>query len=208
MVASYTQLLAQRYEGQLDDKAQTYIDYAVDGATRMQRLINDLLTYSRVSTQGPAARADRLALGPGRGSSESLGRHRGERGHRHQRRPAHGARRRDPAPAGVPEPHRQRHQVPRQGLSARPRVGPRGRRRVALLGAGQRHRHRRPARGQVVRDLPAPAHPAGVPGHGHRPGRVQTHRGAPRGQDLVRVRARQGFHLLLHAAQSERRRSP
>jgi PAS domain S-box-containing protein len=52
MVASFTQLLAQRYEGQLDEKAQTYIHYAVDGATRMQRLINDLLTYSRVSTQG------------------------------------------------------------------------------------------------------------------------------------------------------------
>jgi PAS domain S-box-containing protein len=51
MVASYTALLAQRYEGQLDDKAQTYIHYAVDGATRMQRLINDLLSYSRVSTQ-------------------------------------------------------------------------------------------------------------------------------------------------------------
>jgi len=54
MVASYTQLLAQRYEGQLDEKAQTYIYYAVDGATRMQRLINDLLTYSRVNTQGRA----------------------------------------------------------------------------------------------------------------------------------------------------------
>ena len=54
MVASYTQLLAQRYENQLDDKAQRYIHYAVDGATRMQRLINDLLTYSRVTTQGKA----------------------------------------------------------------------------------------------------------------------------------------------------------
>jgi PAS domain S-box-containing protein len=52
MVASYTELLAERYEGQLDDKAQTYIHYAVDGATRMQRLINDLLAYSRVTTQG------------------------------------------------------------------------------------------------------------------------------------------------------------
>lgn len=52
MVASYTQLLAQRYENQLDDKAQRYIHYAVDGAARMQRLINDLLTYSRVTTQG------------------------------------------------------------------------------------------------------------------------------------------------------------
>jgi signal transduction histidine kinase/CheY-like chemotaxis protein len=47
MVASYTQLLAQRYQGQLDEKAKKYIDYAVDGALRMQRLITDLLTYSR-----------------------------------------------------------------------------------------------------------------------------------------------------------------
>lgn len=52
MVSSYTQLLAQRYEGQLDDKAKKYIDYAVDGAVRLQRLINDLLTYSRVGTRG------------------------------------------------------------------------------------------------------------------------------------------------------------
>jgi PAS domain S-box-containing protein len=52
MISSYTQLLAQRYEGQLDEKAKKYIDYAVDGAIRMQRLINDLLTYSRVGTRG------------------------------------------------------------------------------------------------------------------------------------------------------------
>jgi PAS domain S-box-containing protein len=48
MVASYTQLLAKRYGQQLDDKARTYIDFAVEGATRMQGLINDLLEYSRV----------------------------------------------------------------------------------------------------------------------------------------------------------------
>ena len=54
MVASYTQLLAQHCEGQLDDKAQKFIGYAVDGAMRMQRLINDLLDYSRVQTQGHA----------------------------------------------------------------------------------------------------------------------------------------------------------
>jgi PAS domain S-box-containing protein len=52
MVSSYTQLLAQRYEDQLDDKAHKFIDYAVDGAVRMQRLINDLLAYSRLNTQG------------------------------------------------------------------------------------------------------------------------------------------------------------
>jgi PAS domain S-box-containing protein len=57
MVASYTQLLAQRYQGQLDDKAKKYIDYAVDGALRMQRLITDLLTYSRAKAQAQPATA-------------------------------------------------------------------------------------------------------------------------------------------------------
>jgi PAS domain S-box-containing protein len=48
MVASYTELLRKRYAGQLDERADKYIDYAVEGARRMQRLINDLLEYSRV----------------------------------------------------------------------------------------------------------------------------------------------------------------
>jgi PAS domain S-box-containing protein len=52
MVASYTELLGQRYRGQLDDKADKYIHYAVDGAKRMQRLVSDLLAYSRVGSQG------------------------------------------------------------------------------------------------------------------------------------------------------------
>jgi nitrate/nitrite transport system substrate-binding protein len=51
MVASYSQLLAQRYHDKLDDKGRMFIEYAVDGAKRMQRLINDLLTFSRVGTR-------------------------------------------------------------------------------------------------------------------------------------------------------------
>ena len=52
MVASFTQLLAERYRGKLDDKADTFIHYAVDGAERMQILIQDLLSFSRLTTKG------------------------------------------------------------------------------------------------------------------------------------------------------------
>jgi len=47
MVKSFTELLAQRYQGQLDDKADRYMNYITDGAMRMQTLISDLLAYSR-----------------------------------------------------------------------------------------------------------------------------------------------------------------
>ena len=54
MVTSFTKLLGQRYSGQLDADADQIINFAVDGATRMQGLIEDLLTYSRVGTRGKA----------------------------------------------------------------------------------------------------------------------------------------------------------
>jgi signal transduction histidine kinase len=50
MISSYTQLLEKRYKGQLDERADQYIHFAVDGANRMQRLIQDLLSFSRLGT--------------------------------------------------------------------------------------------------------------------------------------------------------------
>ncbi|MGB9939098.1 AAA family ATPase [Methanosarcina sp.] len=51
MITSYLQLLQRKYQGELDDKADKYINFAVDGASRMQSLINDLLEFSRVTTK-------------------------------------------------------------------------------------------------------------------------------------------------------------
>lgn len=54
MVATYTQLLAERYEGKLDENADKYIRYAVEGALRMQTLVQDLLAFSRVGRKQEA----------------------------------------------------------------------------------------------------------------------------------------------------------
>jgi light-regulated signal transduction histidine kinase (bacteriophytochrome) len=52
MVTSYCQLLRRRYQGRLDSDGDEFLAFAMDGATRMQELLDDLLAYTRVGTQG------------------------------------------------------------------------------------------------------------------------------------------------------------
>ncbi len=87
-VASFTQMLEQRYGDQLDDRAKQYIHFAVDGAKRMQLLINDLLDFSRVGrvTGGREAVATRPSLDSALDNLSA--RDRGRRGHVTARRAA------------------------------------------------------------------------------------------------------------------------
>jgi PAS domain S-box-containing protein len=79
MVASYTALLARRYKGKLDSDADDFIAFAVEGASRMERLIQDLLAYSRVGSKGKelvntsSEGALQRAIGNLRGAIEASG---------------------------------------------------------------------------------------------------------------------------------------
>ena len=114
-VASFCQLLQRRYAGKLDDRADQYIAFAVDGAERMQQLINDLLSFSRVGRttvrvlRGGARRRRRGGEGPA-----------GARAHRRRRHDraraaAGGVRRLVAAARALRQPHRQRAEVPPRG---------------------------------------------------------------------------------------------
>ena len=79
MISSYTQLLVRRYGDRFDKEAKEFMDYVVDGSSRMKQLIEDILAYSRIGTRGrelapvESEAALKRALGSLRGSIEASG---------------------------------------------------------------------------------------------------------------------------------------
>ena len=187
-VASFCQLLERRYKGQLDERGDQYIEFAVDGAKRMQQLINDLLAFSRV---GRLTSATSMPVDLERALAQAL-RQLDDRGVEE----AGAMVTHDPLPTVQGEATLLVQLFQnlignavkfRGGRAARAStsVSAAGRRRVGVLLRGQRHRHRAAVRGQDLRDLPAPARSRRLRWHRHRPGDVQEDRGVPRRPDLA-----------------------
>src|SRR5581483_1210384 len=147
----------------------------------------------------PAAGAPRRRAGAGAGARRARRRDPRVRRHRHLRPAAHGGGQLDRADAALPESDRQRHQVPRRRAATHPRLGGGGRRRVALLGPGQRHRDRAGVPGAHLHHVPTPAQPRRLPRHRDRAGDLSQGCRAPRRPNLGRISAGRGRDLRIHA---------
>jgi signal transduction histidine kinase len=197
MVASYTQLLSRRYKGKLDADADDFIAFAVDGATRMQRLIQDLLAYSRVGTKGKnlhdTSSEDALqqAVVNLRGAIKESGAL-----VTHDPLPIVLADR--PTDSVISKPCRQCHQIPTPWNSPRARfrrqAGPE---EMDIFGEGQRIGNRLAVLRKDFRDVPAAAQTGGVRWHRHRTCHLQEDRRAARRDHLGRVTTRAGVHFSL-----------
>ena len=205
-MASFCQLLQRRYAGQLDERADQYIEFASDGAKRMQVLINDLLAFSRVGRQGDAMETVDLEP-PGRpGRRERRRGARGVRRRRRARRPAPGARRAGPAHHGVPEPARQLAEVPGRGPAARPRRRRARRRPLAPALPRQRHRDRRRSTPSGSSSSSSACTRGTPTRHRDRAGDVPEDPRAPRRLDVARHRRRPRHHLRRGPARPARSR--
>ena len=198
MVASYTQLLSRRYKGKLDSDADEFISFAVDGASRMHRMIQDLLAYSRVGTKGKelldasSEEALQQALMNLRGAIEesaALVTH-------------------DPLPAVMADEMQliQLFQnlvgnaIKYQHPGSTPRTCFRRqewREEMDIFGARQRTGNRIAVLRKNLWHVPATSQTRGVRWYRHRIGDLQEDRRAARWHDLGRVATRAGFHLSL-----------
>ena len=176
---------------------------SVNAADRMRVLIDDLLAYSRVRTQGKEPAPTECAAVAGGGLRQPAGRHRGERGGGDGGRAADGAGRPDAAGAAVPEPDRQRPEVPGRAAAAHPRRRPARRRLWVIAVADNGIGIEAAVPGAHLRAGRAPAQRLEVPRQRHRPGDLRADRPAPRRADLGRLGwPRPGQHVLLHPARS------
>ena len=207
-VASFTQLLQRRYAGQLDARADQYIEFAADGAKRMQALINDLLQYSRVgrSAREPSLVSSDAALAQARNNLAAAMEETGatvETGH---------------LPLVLAELPlltavfqnllSNCAEVQRRQAAAHRHHLHQGRAVLAVLLQRQRHRDRAGVRRTDLRDLPAPARTDRLPGYRHRPGHDQEDHRVLWRADLAGHELHRRLAVPVHAAHAGRDDEP
>ncbi len=199
MVRSFLGLLRGRYEGKLGADADQYIGFAVEGAERMERLISDLLAFSRVGGRGGPFLSASLDADPGRGAAQPSTQDQKRRGKSHPRCPADAGSGRDANVAGVPEPHRQRDQVPRRGTPAgNPRRRSTGAGPLGLLDSGTTGWASNRSTERIFQVFQRLHTREQVPRLGHRPGDLQKDHRAARRRDLDGIPAGARYNIPLY----------